>query len=578
MKTAYIFHDAFSDPMNDWYPWMKTTLEAMGYLVVVPVFPTPAAQSWESWRAVIKNYWDKFDEESIFIGHGTGGIFALRILENLQKQIHGLFLIASYGEKIGHAGYDRVNETFLGKGFDWQKIKYHAMVIEIFAGDNDPFVPIGISQKLAQNLGKPLQVIPDGGHLNKASGFVQAVPIAQGIKEALQVISGGIEKVTEVITDVVAGGHPAQVIVPEAIPVAPGGPNLPPSENRPSSTPHTAHTMYQDMGTVVNSNQGFVASSLLNKARTDIAVKKASNPTSVKNILYAIGGFVSILAALTIGGYLFIHYLPATTNPVAPKIPSLVTADTHQKIEIGGKESYTIATAIREALDAPLSEKTIRDIYYVSGDKRISFPKVLDALTLSSIPDSLSNQFNIPYFMHGEVGMKMKNAHFLVIPFSSYDIAFAQMREWEPMMIRDVGIFMDVPETFLRTKMTRDSFHDELITNKNVRVLRYQKPIEITSEPEPSLIPSLTITPPPISTTTQATSPVPVATSPVNFISEGIETIQEINPFLNPASPYTENDIILAYFFLNEKTVIIVDDVSIIDEILKRYTNQQIYQ
>ena len=76
MKTAYIFHDAFSDPFSDWYPWMKTTLEAQGYVVVVPQFPTPAGQSYESWKAAMKNYLDKFDEQTLLIGHGSGGLFA----------------------------------------------------------------------------------------------------------------------------------------------------------------------------------------------------------------------------------------------------------------------------------------------------------------------------------------------------------------------------------------------------------------------------------------------------------------------------------------------------------------------
>jgi predicted alpha/beta hydrolase family esterase len=190
MKTAYIFHDAFCDPTSDWYPWMKTTLEAIGYVVVVPKFPTPAGQSYDSWKVVMKNYLDKFDAETLFIGHGVGGTFALRLAEELSLQIHGLFLVASYAQPIGHIGYDRVNESFTKHDFDWKKIQNNTLTIKVFAGENDPFVHAEATENLAKNLDTTTIVIPAGEHINKASGFTQCIPLVQGIKEGL----GEIEK------------------------------------------------------------------------------------------------------------------------------------------------------------------------------------------------------------------------------------------------------------------------------------------------------------------------------------------------------------------------------------------------
>jgi predicted alpha/beta hydrolase family esterase len=188
MKTAYIFHDAFCDPISDWYPWMKTTLEGMGYLVIVPKFPTPGGQSYDSWKAVMKNNLDKFTNETIFIGHGIGGTFALRLLEEINTQIQGTFLVASYTEALGHVGFDRVNETFTKHEFNWEKIKNNTHVIKIFAGENDPFVHTDVTERLADNLNTDPIVIPGGEHINKASGFTQCVQLAQGIKEGLREI------------------------------------------------------------------------------------------------------------------------------------------------------------------------------------------------------------------------------------------------------------------------------------------------------------------------------------------------------------------------------------------------------
>lgn len=573
MKTAYIFHDAFGSPLSDWYPWMKTTLEAMDYLVIVPSFPTPGAQSYESWKAVMKNYIPTWNEETIVIGHGTGGLFALRLVEESIKQIGGLFLVATYAEAIGNVGFDRLNKTFYEHVFDWEKIQTHAMTVRIFAGDNDPFVPIAVTQNLSGYLSQNVDIISDGGHLNKAAGFVQIVPVAQGIKESLNALDRSIQvdKPDELSHEVIQKETPSQ----ENKNPQPTEPAL---DSLPKETELRSHTMMQDLSHLVSSNQGQVASSLLSKARQDKANKEAVSISSTKNIFYIIGIILSLAGTILIAGYFIAKYAP---TPIAVKqapIASLIPADTHQRIEmVTNQPAFMLAEKIRTAVSAPKIPGQINDIYYVAEQLRVSFPKVLAGLSISELPEGLLDQLTTkgtgPLFMHGTAQTDQGDGKFLVLPIKDYDVSFTLIKSWENSLLRDIGPFMGISENFLKTRLTRDIFKDEMISNKNVRVLRYQKPTPITldevsqvSEPESETIP--------VPTDDNST---PDTISP-NFVSEGITAIASENPFVNTVSPYQENEIIMAYFFLNEHTLIIVDNVAIIPELLKRWANRQIYQ
>ncbi len=508
MRSAYIFHDAFSDPLSDWYPWMKTTLESQGYVVVVPQFPTPAGQSYESWKAAMKNYLDKFDEQTLFIGHGSGGLFAIRLLDELSIKIAGLFLVASYAEPIGHVGYDRVNETFFKQGLDWDKIKKSALVIDVFAGSDDPFVPKKAIDSLAEKLGETVHYIPDGGHLNRASGFVQAVPIAQGIKENFAQLDKTIE------VEEATQSTPSS----DTVSLAPEVVSTQPETSIPTPVSGKARTMYQDMSLLVNSKRGSVASSILEHAREEKKVEKARNPLSQQNILYIVGTIIISLAIVAIGGFLLQKYAPTARKPVAQPVVSLLQAEQHANISLSpSTQSFQLEQAIGNALDDAEKQSGITDIFYTNGTSRASFPGILTVLGITTLPEGFSTQFaapssDIPSFMHGSLQTETgAPGHFLVLRIQNYDSSFDLMREWEPTLFRDTAVFMHVPSATWRSQTTRATFEDVVIANRNMRRA-------------------------------------------------------------------TIGDRRIAYFFLNERTIIITDQPEIIPALIRRWANSQIYK
>lgn len=95
MKTAFIFHGTGGYPEENWFPWMRDKLEALGYEVIVPQFPTPDNQTPESWFEVFHQHDSKLNDETVIFGHSLGGSFLLHVLQNLTHPIKASFFIAA---------------------------------------------------------------------------------------------------------------------------------------------------------------------------------------------------------------------------------------------------------------------------------------------------------------------------------------------------------------------------------------------------------------------------------------------------------------------------------------------------
>src|SRR5690348_3063332 len=89
MSDVFIFHGTEGYPEENWFPWMKAELEKEDHTVFVLQFPTPpiVAAKIAEWFAVLKDYEQLIDEDTVIIGHSLGGIFALRLLEKLKSPI-----------------------------------------------------------------------------------------------------------------------------------------------------------------------------------------------------------------------------------------------------------------------------------------------------------------------------------------------------------------------------------------------------------------------------------------------------------------------------------------------------------
>ncbi|MFA4873546.1 MAG: alpha/beta fold hydrolase [Patescibacteria group bacterium] len=174
MNNVFIFHGTGGYPQENWFPWLKEKLEMKGCKVFVPQFPSPPGEpaSVNAWFEVLKEYDHYIDEDTILIGHSLGGIFTLRILEQLKHPVKAAILV---GTPIGVRplqNYDRDN-SFSGFLFNWPIIKANAKQFVVYQSDNDPYVSLGNGEQLAKELGADLTFIPHAGHFNTKAGYTK---------------------------------------------------------------------------------------------------------------------------------------------------------------------------------------------------------------------------------------------------------------------------------------------------------------------------------------------------------------------------------------------------------------------
>jgi uncharacterized protein len=133
-KKAIIFHGTGDTPESFWQPWLAEQLRKRGYEVKVPAYPdinkTPID---EFLPRVLQN--ERFDEETVLVGHSAGGPLILSILENISVVIPQAILVAGYSTRMEGEEWDPV----LQKRYDWGKIKSHCNDFVFFNSPGDPW-------------------------------------------------------------------------------------------------------------------------------------------------------------------------------------------------------------------------------------------------------------------------------------------------------------------------------------------------------------------------------------------------------------------------------------------------------
>lgn len=185
MKNAFIVHGTYGYPTENWIPWLQKKLEADGYTVMVPQFPTPEHQTLEDWMAVFEQYRDEMNDETILIGHSVGATFLLSVLETLQTPVKATCFIGGFASQLTKENplLQVLLSTFVDKEFNWPVIRDRAGRVYVIQGDDDPYVPFEKAGELARNLQTELTIVRGGGHFDEQSGHTQLPELLNRIRQ-----------------------------------------------------------------------------------------------------------------------------------------------------------------------------------------------------------------------------------------------------------------------------------------------------------------------------------------------------------------------------------------------------------
>lgn len=144
---------------DNWYAWVRDELNSRGYEVIARDMPDPIEAKASIWLPHIEAQLES-DVNSIIIGHSSGGVAALRYLEN-----HKLLGVIIAGVNYTDLGYPEEKASgYYDLPWQWEKIKNNAEWIEQFHSTDDPFIPIEEARFIHKKLDTNYHEFTDRGH------------------------------------------------------------------------------------------------------------------------------------------------------------------------------------------------------------------------------------------------------------------------------------------------------------------------------------------------------------------------------------------------------------------------------
>lgn len=172
MKNALILHGTQGNSSSNWFPWLKDELSKKGYQVWLPDLPGAEEPILDNYtRFIFSNKDWQFNQDSIIIGHSSGAIAILAILNELPENIVvDKCILVSYFEKDSIGGRWKPNIFLFDYKFNFEKIKKHARRFIIIHSDNDPYSTSQAAENLSKTLGGEFILRKGEGHFNLEAG------------------------------------------------------------------------------------------------------------------------------------------------------------------------------------------------------------------------------------------------------------------------------------------------------------------------------------------------------------------------------------------------------------------------
>ncbi len=170
MKNALILHGTDGAPEHQWFQWLKGKLEEKGWKVWVPQLPGAELPNIERYNEFLLSSDWEFNAESVIIGHSSGAVEILGLLEALPvgAVIDTAVLVGAFTGDLG-----REQLAGMAKDIDFEKIKSCAKRLILIHSDNDPYCPLEHAEYLAEKLGGELVVKPGQAHFSTGTAGEQ---------------------------------------------------------------------------------------------------------------------------------------------------------------------------------------------------------------------------------------------------------------------------------------------------------------------------------------------------------------------------------------------------------------------
>ena len=160
MNRVVILHgNGHSTGNDDWYPYIKSNLEAIGVECLTPDLPDNILARKEYWFPYFTDVL-MLNSQDIVIGASSGALAILKYAED--HKIGASILVGTYYTDLGYE--DERTSGYFDSPWNWNKIKANQEWTAIFASTDDPYIPISEPQFIRDQLGSEYFEFNDRGH------------------------------------------------------------------------------------------------------------------------------------------------------------------------------------------------------------------------------------------------------------------------------------------------------------------------------------------------------------------------------------------------------------------------------
>jgi serine hydrolase len=165
MTKFLILHGTDGSPESNWFMWLKGVLIGKGHEVWLPQLPhsnTPNTKTYNEF--LLSNSDFVFDKNTVIIGHSSGAVEILSLLQHLPSEsvVRAAILVSAFKDDLN---WDSLKGLFI-KPFDFDEMKRHCLNFTFIHSDNDPYCPIEHAEYLAEQTGGKLIILEGQGHFN----------------------------------------------------------------------------------------------------------------------------------------------------------------------------------------------------------------------------------------------------------------------------------------------------------------------------------------------------------------------------------------------------------------------------
>src|SRR4051812_40577268 len=119
MPQALILHGTDASPEANWFRWLESVMTSAGYGVWLPQLPNSAQPNTKTYNEFLLNNPDfKFNEQTILVGHSSGAVEILSLLQNLpeSRSVGDVHLVSAFKDNLE---WDALDGLFI-EPFDYK--------------------------------------------------------------------------------------------------------------------------------------------------------------------------------------------------------------------------------------------------------------------------------------------------------------------------------------------------------------------------------------------------------------------------------------------------------------------------